>query len=645
MKNLSFMTENELTVCRKAFQGISFHFAAKMVELNGSSSANRELFLVSLLLSYSLSVHGHICLNLESPDKLNSLLSEAFSDSEEKSEPPLFSNNDIIAKLQSCRIIGRAGDYLPMILDEKLLYLHKYWVFERKIADKLRYFGTAAGKECDMSLLKDGLNRIFPISKLPENSFDFQRLAAFSAVVNRFCVITGGPGTGKTTVTAAVLLLLQEQAFKNKGQALRICLCAPTGKAAARLSEAISEEKRKMKFSDSVIKDAVPENSITLHKLLGSIYLSPNFRHNADKPIDADVIVVDEASMVPAALMARLFDAVRQDASLILLGDRDQLSSVEAGAVFTDICDADMGENLAHNLFSQDFAELYRETLPEAELKITCTPTVLNNNVVELIRSHRFSPDKGIGKLKEAVNSGNSILALETAKNDPSGEIVFNALPKSSFDFLKNLTDFICELKVNNESELFLSYLDSSDIDTAIRLFNRFKILCANKTGPWGTIEVNSLLTKIVRNRKKIIANEIYFKGLPILITQNCPSLGLYNGDVGLCWTSELNPEGIGVFFPNASKPGLYSSFSPAQLPEHDTVFAMTIHKSQGSGFEKVLMILSGKEDSPILSRELVYTGITRAKKNAVIWSSEQAFENAVCKRTLRSSGLVKNLL
>ena len=305
------------------FTELDLQFAGFISRLSGADSL--QIFLAAALASRSRR-EGHICVDL------SSLAGKPLADggANDLNCPEWSPWKEV---LESSPAVGRPGDYRPLILDGTHLYLYRYWNYEKRLAESLKARAGGPGAEADEPLLKDGLSRLFPEDNQKET--DWQKVAAFASVVKNFCVISGGPGTGKTFVVAKILALLLEQ---SRNGYLRIALAAPTGKAAARLKEAIQKAKEKLAFSEE-IKAAIPEEASTIHRLLRSIPGSPYFQHNEKNPLPADVVVVDEASMVDLALLSKLAAAVPASSRLILLGDKDQLASVEAGAVLGDICD------------------------------------------------------------------------------------------------------------------------------------------------------------------------------------------------------------------------------------------------------------------------------------------------------------------
>ncbi|MEA2012242.1 MAG: exodeoxyribonuclease V subunit alpha [Verrucomicrobiota bacterium] len=621
------------------FSNLDLRFAELMTELSTEKSVKEDLFLASAVLSNWTTEKKHICLNLEHQNKIKTYYPEIFS-AELRKKANL--QNWFSSLKKANEVVGVPGDYKPLILSKNLLYLHRYWSYEQMLGKKLLELSKKIPEKLDYKLLRQGLSRVFPIYEQPDG-VDWQKVAAFAALKNDFTIITGGPGTGKTTVVAAILVLLAEQnAFEDSdvsGKKQIVKLCAPTGKAATQLQEAIVIERDKIRCSDEIRKKITLETS-TIHRLLGWQHNSPYFRHDNKNPLSADVIIVDEASMVPLALMAKLLDAVKNGSKVILLGDRDQLASVEAGSVFADICIAAAGESENQNSFSADFLLSYMD-MTGVRLDEAKYLNSLTNCVVELQESHRFDSKRGIGRVKTAISSGDSDLVLKVLQDCHVSEINLSLPPDSLSDMKRKIADYIKRpvKMVESIKNTFLSYLNEDDIESAFSQFNRFRILCATRKGIFGVENVNSIITEMVLLQKDLRASVTYFKGRPILIKKNSYSQGLYNGDIGLCWTAK-DGNGISVYFPDSKKTGEFRQFTPAHLPEHETVFAMTIHKSQGSGFENVLIILPDDRYSPVLTRELFYTGITRAKKRVEIWAENEILKIAIQQKIERESGL-----
>jgi len=439
--------------------------------------------------------------------------------------------------------------------------------------------------------------------------------------MKQFCVISGGPGTGKTSIVAIILALLLKQAESER---LRIALTSPTGKSAAKLQEAIRNMKTKLSCPNS-IKEEIPEEASTIHRMLGSIPDSPYFRHNAKNTLPVDVVVVDEASMVDLALMSKLIQALPLQARIILLGDKDQLASVEAGAVLGDICDTGTEHSFSQG-FCKDCKEVTGYTIhtqqngtPESEIR---------DCIIQLEKNYRFGSDSGIGAVSYAVNTGDGDRAIKLMKSGVYGDITWKNLPHPN-DLPQVIKSTIIQgygdyLRVMNPFEVF-------------QVFERFRILCALREGPFGVAALNILAEQILREERLINPDMIWYPGRPVLITRNDYTLRLFNGDMGIVLPDPSVNNELRVFFPATD--GTVKKFHPFRLPEHETVYAMTVHKSQGSEFDKVLLLLPDRE-SPVLTRELIYTSITRAKKSVEIWGNENVFRTAVSRYIERTSGL-----
>ena len=578
------------------FSEIDIHFAKLMTRF--SRKKIRDLFLAAALVSHATS-EGHICIDISSK----------FDD-----------NHSWRKELYSSNVVGKPGDYKPLILDNKSrLYLYRYWQYEKALADNINKRADTQIEGLDVPLLKEGLSRLFPQSQ--EGKTDRQKVAALVSVVKGFCVISGGPGTGKSTVIAKVLALILEQEKANK---IRIALAAPTGKAAARLQEAIKAGKETLPVGDHIKEAIIPEAS-SIHRLLGTIPGSPYFRHNAKNPLPVNAVVIDEASMVDLALMSKLVQAIPPNARLILLGDKDQLASVEAGSVLGDICDT----GHIHG-FSQRFSKKLKQI-------VDCGVELFSNSsngpgirdcVVELKRSYRFGIDSGIGKVSQAINKGDGSLALSLLKNDNYNDVRWNALPTSK-TLHKSLRDVVIQG--------YGSYLEASDPMEIFRLYKQFRLMCVLRKGPYGVSAINILVEQILRGENLITMEKGWYRGRPVLITRNDYNLGLYNGDIGIILPDPASENNLRAFF--LSPDGSLRRFLPVRLPVHETAYAITVHKSQGSEFDKTLLLLPDRY-TPVLTRELIYTGITRARKNVEVWGIEGVFLDAIKQRIERTSGL-----
>jgi len=587
---------------------LDFHFASFMTRLSGV--ANPELFLAAALVS-KFTGEGHTCLDLSSL----------------AGKPLLKENGALLCVcpellfwrkiLEQSTVVGKPGEFMPLILDDKSrLYLFRYWEYEKKLAEGIRKRAKQTAHGVDINLLAEGLDRLF--QKNQDHDPDWQKVAAATSVLKKFSVISGGPGTGKTFTVVKILTLLLEQ---TKNKKLRIVLAAPTGKGAARLQEAIKNTKKNLTCSER-IKEAIPDEASTVHRLLGSIPGSPYFRYNAENQLPVDVLVVDEISMVSLSLMAKVHDAVPLDAWMILLGDKDQLASVEPGSVLGDICDT----GKVHS-----FSQPYRDTLKKVEIFIKSQREArpgIQDSIVHLQKSYRFEKGSGISELSEAVNDGDSNRALSLLKNERYPAINWKTLPTPK--------DLPLHLKDKILSGLG-KYLKTQDSKNALALFEQHRILCALREGPYGVRYLNFLVEQLLRKEKLIALHQKWYSGRPLMITHNDYSLRLFNGDVGIVLPDAENSNELRAFFPTSD--GNIRKFTLLRLPEHETVYALTIHKSQGSEFDEILVILPDTP-SPVLTRELIYTAITRAKKRVEIWGKEEVFQTAISSRIERTSGL-----
>jgi len=469
---------------------------------------------------------------------------------------------------------------LPLVVEQDRLYLYRYWFYENRLALRI---GSMTQSSRSVERLEDLLDGYFDDNA---EGIDWQRVAAKTAVTQRFSMITGGPGTGKTTTVVKILALLQQLAADKP---LLIALAAPTGKAAMRLQESIGANKSQLRCSDAV-KQHIPETVTTLHRLLGAMPPSPYFRHDADNPLVYDLVVVDEASMVDLALMSKLLDALKPDAGLILLGDKDQLASVESGAVLADLTQ------------------------------------VLPGHTVELKKSHRFTG--AIKDLADAVNAQQEAAAWQ----------VLQAGHDKVALLAEELIDFIAARRLD-----YLRLIaDGAGFDDCYRAFSRFQVLCSNRQGKNSVADINYRVEQLLSAQKRINLTGLWYVGRPVMVTQNNAALHLFNGDIGICMPDKERGGKLMVFFQRPD--GSVKKYLPTRIPHCETVFAMTIHKSQGSEFDEVLIVLP-ETVNPVLTKELLYTAITRAKETVRLFADEAVFNETVRQKVERVTGLADKLL
>ncbi len=593
----------------KFFLPMDRHFAGFMEKFRGGKTP--EVKLAAALLSRH-QLKGHVCIDI------NRLAGGLLRDDDGEGAGIICpEKNEWIKALKACHAVGKPGEYKPLILDKKnRLYSYRYWKYQDKLAKAIMAKIKARPRKIDFFVFKKSLEKNFPPAK---NNIDMQMVAAFVAVKTRFCVISGGPGTGKTTTVKKILSVMEE----ISGKRIRIGLCAPTGKAASKLNESIGDNIGK--FNNLVIKKAS-----TIHRLLGSIKGSPYFRHNEKNPLPLDFLIIDEASMVDLPLMSKAAQALLPGASLILLGDKDQLASVEAGAVLGDMCGEKNAEKFSEN-FRAGFAEITGMKIKsqKTEKKLP----LIADHIVIIEKNYRFSPKSGISGITGLINSGKSESALNLIKTKKFPDIKW--------------ADFVCAGKKSSGATMlynlmsqkipegFSSYISSlnSPYD-AFNAFEKFRILCALRKGPFGAHAVNRMVEGILKKRKLINPESTWYHGRPILITKNDYNLELFNGDVGIIF--HKNGKAAACFRGDGGK---IRAISPVRLPSHETVWAMTVHKSQGSEFDKIMLILPD-QDAPVLTRELIYTAITRAVNFVEISGYEDIFLKAVSRTTQRGSGL-----
>ena len=434
-------------------------------------------------------------------------------------------------------------------------------------------------------------------------------------ILRRFSLVTGGPGTGKTSTVLRILALLLAQPGL---EGMRIALAAPTGKAAARLKEAVQQSKETLDVTAEVLA-RIPEEASTLHRLMGFMPGSRTFRHNRGNPLPFEMIVVDEASMVDLPLMAKLLDALPGDARLLLLGDRDQLASVEPGAVFGDICSA--ADSAGWSEAFRKRVQPYLSPLPDS----APNGGPLQDSMTVLRRSYRFGGESGIGQLSRSIQAGDSDAALQLLHSRDMPDVVWEEAVTAA-NIEGRLERWIVEAS--------MGYLRAASPAEAFASFARSRILCAVRQGPFGVAAINQLAEGILARKGLARSRGPWYHGRPVIINRNDYQVRLFNGDIGITWEEprQVNsgPTPLAVMFPSES--GEMRRVLPSRLPEHETVFGMTVHKAQGSEFDYVLLILPNQA-SPVLTREMLYTAVTRARKRVEIWAPKEAIEASIERR------------
>lgn len=657
---------------------------------NQEPTQSERVGFLAALLSHELG-KGHICIDLTKLD-ISQMLGLY---GEQAAELNLIvSEVDWLSLMESASVVGGGSQAKPLVLDGSRLYLHRYWHYESQLSDVLKSLAqssslassglgemtqtlehlftpsfsflfkaltnlTESNQVLRQQLVCDQLDVVLPeqldwsaidqvlikankaadleeLRQLVPTSacLNWQKVAAAVALTRRFAVISGGPGTGKTTTVAKLLAALVEQG--NQVNHLPVIkLVAPTGKAAARLTESIGAAISQLPVAPEIIA-AIPTEASTIHRLLGAIPNRAEFRHNKVNPLHLDILVVDEASMVDLPMMHKLIDALPNQARLILLGDKDQLASVEAGAVLGDICSfieqgfsAQQGLQLA-TLTGFDW--LKRES--------TNLNTGLADSLCMLQKSYRFDARSGIGQLAKAINAGKPY-QVEKVWQAGFTDIKRHDLSKESYAAM-------IDMMVANYSG-YLSFVHTKEKNTTslpkqvLKAFSKSRLLCAIREGDFGLTGLNLRIEAGLRKKRLIPSfEEQWYIGRPVMVTRNDHGLGLYNGDIGICMLDDSEDEArLRVYFelPDGSVKGVL----PSRVPQHETAYAMTIHKSQGSEFDHTVMVLPN-DFSPILTRELIYTGITRAKSQLDLFCQPAVLSKGVSIKTVRSSGLAQRL-
>ncbi|GGF48290.1 RecBCD enzyme subunit RecD [Marmoricola endophyticus] len=468
-------------------------------------------------------------------------------------------------------------------IDQALVYLDRYWREERQVCeDLLARLSAPAAPTPD---LEPTAAEIFP-----DAGYDEQRAAALSSARRRTTVLTGGPGTGKTTTVAGVLALLAEL-----DPDARIALAAPTGKASARLQESVERELGRLPERHRArLRDL---RATTLHRLLGSMQprTGSRFTHDRHRPLPFEVVVVDEASMVPLTMMARLLEALRPETRLVLVGDPGQLSPVEAGAVLTDLVDGFAGR--------------------------------ADSPVTSLLETHRFQGSIAALEAALRADDADAVLHLLTTGDgvelvDPGDADALAAFGQVSADAAYSVT----------------LAAEAGDGPAAVAALDAHRLLCGHRTGPWGVSGWNRRVERLLADRTGVTHYEEWYAGRPVLVLANDPGLGLYNGDTGV---TVRRPDGrLRVVVPGA---GGAQELATTRLSDVQTLYAMTVHKSQGSQAADVSVVLPPPE-SPLLTHELLYTAVTRAQHHVRVLGTEDAVRAAVARRVQRASGLARRL-
>ena len=599
---------------RGAITAIDAELVRMLADLAGEHD---ESVLLGAALASRATRDGHVCADL-------ARLAERPVTGEDGEEIPGLRLPPLEAwtkSLAASSLVGDGTGCAPLVLDERgRLYLARYFEDERRLARALRSISSERLDPASPQHLAKLVARLFGES--PADDVDMQRFAVEVSAVSRLTVITGGPGTGKTTTVAKILAVAISDSLAWGKRRPRALLLAPTGKAAARLAEATARIKTTLDCTSDVVS-LIPETAQTLHRALGASRPGRPFRVDAERPLFADIVVVDEASMVDVTMMRRLVEAVPKSARLVLLGDHRQLSSVEAAAVLADIC----GDAVAPR-YSKDLAEriarTFAEPLPPHFIAAE-RPPGMSDAIVALTRSYRFGKTTAIGGLADAVAHGDSEAALDLLTSRSDALVLLE--PASDGALHPGLA-----------SELVAGFgplASAASPEAALSRAEGFRVLSAARRGPLGVVDLNTKIERLLLDRG--LLGKCPGSSRLVLVTKNDAGVGLYNGDVGVSFRESAEAPSRTYF----TKPGSSAlrALSLARLPAHEPAFAMSVHKSQGSEFDSAVVVLP-PVGSPLLVRELLYTAVTRARRKLVVHASRASIRQAVERRMVRASGL-----
>ncbi|NPA24906.1 MAG: exodeoxyribonuclease V subunit alpha [Deltaproteobacteria bacterium] len=625
--------------------GIDLHFA-RLVCRRAGCEEDYALFLAAVLASHAVNRRRQICLSLRDlPEQPGVWLAGADGDEPEEDLAKLLAGlswpTDWEEHLAAHPAVAGPGEADAgrhfLVLDEGRLYLQRYWKYERDLARMIARRLDDRGQDLPDNL--PSLARLAPrFAGSADGEMNYQSAAVLAGLRHRFAIISGGPGCGKTSVAAAIAAVWLELEPD-----LRIVLCAPTGLAQARLRQALREEIRWLDCSDTVRRRLEALPAATIHRLLG-FYPGLGFRYHGGRRLECDLLIVDESSMVPLWVMSSLFAALPDECRVVLLGDRYQLASVEAGAVLAELCDSGAANRFSPD-FHKDLARLVGQSAkisPAEFCESGFSP--LRDRVVELVRSHRFSATGGIARLQKAILStakDEGAALRRVLEDDESAEVKLRRLPGSGPARQRFLLEELAQMRVEYEGKMVLlrDFASCGDVRRSFAIFKAFRLLTPLRRGTFGVERLNRLVPRALG----LATEREFYHGRAVMIRENAPRLELYNGDVGLILEDERGE--LKAWFEPVGDD--FRAFSPARLPAHETAFAMTVHKAQGSGFQRVVLLWP-ERDSPLLTREMLYTAVTRTISRLEIWLPENVgiedLTRAARRRVQREGGLYSGL-
>ena len=500
--------------------------------------------------------------------------------------------------LRKSKMVGSPGEFKPLILEENRLYIQKYWKFENELVQWINERASRNASELSAEA-RDFIEQQF--EPLEDGETDWQKVAVYLSLIKDFLIISGGPGTGKTFTVSKIIESLQK--FNTTGT--RIALAAPTGKAAQRLTDTLS------------VSTELELTAQTLHRLLGA-RIDGTFVYGKNKKLPYDIVIVDEASMLDLRLWIQLVRSLGKQTKLIVLGDKDQLSSVEAGAVLGDICEG------AKNEFTPSLSEVLAKNNIQFNQQAADT-TALNDCIVLLTKSYRFGEDSGLKLLSEAINTSDVEGALRILKDENIKDV----------HWIEPNAQTVSEVI---EKYCVATYTKSVGLNSVEKFeaYREAQILCAIKRGPFGVEHVNHETEERIKEKSGLPRNREWFEGRFILFTRNDRGLKVQNGETGI-YFSDKDSAKILV------EGNVDRQISAGRVQDFQPAYAITVHKSQGSEYKNVALILPNEQNA-ILSKEFLYTGVTRTRRNALIVATKEILEFTIRQKISRNSGLAEKL-
>ncbi|QIW15489.1 exodeoxyribonuclease V subunit alpha [Pasteurellaceae bacterium RH1A] len=536
----------------------------------------------------------------------------------------------------------------PILFQGDLIYFYRYWQAENSVANYLKQAAQKTDNLANPALNKAILDQIFTEAA---DEIDWQKIAVATALKQHFCLISGGPGTGKTRTVARLLAALQLRQHSQGLPLLNIALAAPTGKAAARLKESIQANLAELHQLPLEVQNALPVQASTLHRLLGIRPLSDEPKHHANNPLLFDLLVVDEASMIDLSLMEKLMAALKPSTRLVMLGDKDQLASVEAGAIM-----GELGQLLTYEYSQAHCDYLNQTTGSNLSPSYQGLPPICDC-LSHLRKSYRFDEHSGIGKLADLINQQQAAKSWQVFANQNFADLALSEYPPAtSFPDKHQWQEACVSLVVNKAVELYGTYLglvkqrqqnpQAVSVEQIFASFKQVRFLSALREGGLGVEGLNESIAQALKQ-----AHLVHFKhsreaylGKPVLISENSPQLGIFNGDIGLILPDETGEKYVVYFDVKHEETGDYLKLSLSRLPAYDPAYVMTVHKSQGSEFGHTLLVMP-LTSSPVLTKELLYTAVTRAKKRFSLFSQQNTWRSGVNQEIERQSGLNQQLM